>query len=115
MVALALCALGACGVDSAGRSNELPTPSSAPSTGSLELTVGGLNGADGAVLITGPGGFSRTVSASEKLTGLAATTYAVVASPVQSALYDFVPGPAEFLITIGAGVTSNAPSRRRTE
>ncbi len=108
MAALALGALVACGVDSADRSNELPTPSPAPSTGSLDLTIGGLNGADGAVLISGPGGFSRTLSASEKLTGLAATTYAVVASPVQSALYDFVPGPAEFLITISAGVTSTA-------
>lgn len=108
MAALALGALAACGVDHASRSNELPTPSTAPSTGSLEITIGGLNGADGDVLITGPGGFSRTLSASEKLTGLAATTYTVVASPVQSALYDFVPGPAEFLITISAGVTSNA-------
>ncbi len=106
--ALALGALAACGVDRASRSNELPTPSSAPSTGSLELTIGGLNGADGDVLITGPGGFSRTLSASEKLTGLAATTYAVVASPVQSALYDFVAGPAEFLIAISAGATSSA-------
>ena len=106
--ALALGAVAACGVDRASRSNVLPTPSSAPSTGSLELTIGGLNGADGDVLITGPGGFSRTLSASEKLTGLAATTYAVVASPVQSALYDFVPGPSEFLITISAGATSSA-------
>jgi len=98
---------GACGGDRVGPSAELPTPSFPPLTGSLDVVVNGLS-VDGAIRVSGPGGFVRTITASTLLTGLPATTYSVVATAVQSALYDFVPTTAEFLVTIGAGFTSTA-------
>lgn len=47
-------------------------------TGALEVTVGGLpTGASAAVTVSGPGGFSRTITQSARLDGLAPGTYVV--------------------------------------
>src|SRR5689334_11321264 len=58
---------------------------SGPSGGSLAVSVSGLpSGAPAAVEITGPGGYSHDVSATETLTGLSVGTYTVAANPVTS-------------------------------
>ena len=58
--------------------------SSSP-TGSLKVTVSGLpTGVDGAVTVTGPGGYVHDVSATATLTGLAPGTYAVTVAPASN-------------------------------
>lgn len=50
-------------------------------TGSLKVTVSGLpSGVSGAVGVTGPGGYSKTVTATSVLSNLAVGTYSVVAA-----------------------------------
>src|SRR5690242_6053236 len=58
---------------------------SGPSGGSLAVSVSGLpSGAPAAVEVTGPGGYSHSLSATETLTGLSVGTYTVAANPVIS-------------------------------
>lgn len=63
--------------------------SSSPATGSLKVTVSGLPaGVNGAVTVTGPGGYSTTVTATTTLPNLSLGTYSVViaAVPVANAI-----------------------------
>jgi len=54
--------------------------STTPPTGSLQVTVSGLpNGVDGAVTVSGPGGYSHVVTATGTLSDLALGTYSVTA------------------------------------
>lgn len=54
-------------------------------TGSLQITVSGLpSGLTGAVSVTGPGGYSKTVTATTTLSNLALGTYAVSAAAATS-------------------------------
>src|SRR5687767_12046598 len=49
----------------------------------LVVTIAGLpTGLNAAVSVSGPGGYSRTLTAGELLTGLAAGTYTIAAAPV---------------------------------
>ncbi len=55
---------------------------SSPATGSLKVTLSGLpSGVNGAVSVTGPGGYATTVTTTTTLAGLTPGTYAVAAAP----------------------------------
>lgn len=82
-----LAVLGAC-----GGGTEPTTPPA--TTGSLTVQVQGLSGGGTPSLqVTGPGGYSATLSASQTLTGLAPGSYTVSAAPVTGTLYAFA-GPS---------------------
>ena len=58
-------------------------PPVAPQPGALDVAVDGLPaGAAPSVSVTGPGNFSRTLTAPQRLEQLAAGTYVVAAAPV---------------------------------
>ena len=68
---------------------------------SLAVTVAGLPaGVDAAVTVSGPGGYSRQVTASETLTGLAAGQYTVTAIPVSDGGDQYTPSPAMRTVTV---------------
>lgn len=94
-------ALGAC-----GGGTEPTTPPA--TTGSLTVQVQGLTGGGTPSLqVTGPAGYSTTLTASQTLTGLAPGSYAVAAAPVSGTLYAFT-GPAtppSAQVTAGATAT----------
>lgn len=76
-------------------------------TGSLTVTVTGLGaGIDGAVTVTGPGGFSQQLTATQTLTGLAAGTYTIAASSIAANLVTHTPSPATQTVTVAAGGTA---------
>ncbi len=54
----------------------------APATGSLSVTIASASGITPNVVITGPGGYNRTLTATQTLTGLSAGAYVVTAVPV---------------------------------
>ncbi len=77
--------------------------------GALALTVAGLPpGTDAAVTVSGPGGYSRQVTASETLTGLAAGQYAVTAMPVSDGAQQYSPAPSSQTTSVGASGTASA-------
>jgi len=79
----------------------------APGTGAINVTVSGLpGGVQGAVTITGGGGFSRTLTATGKVEGLAAGSYTVAATDVTNAGLTYVANPASQAVTVTAGATS---------
>ena len=68
--------------------------SSTRTTGSLAVTVGGLPaGSAAAIVVSGPSGFSRTLSASETLTELAPGSYDITAPQVTSGADKFGVSP----------------------
>lgn len=74
-----------------------------PATGSLQLTVNGLDaGVDGALTVTGPAGFSQTVSASQTLTGVATGSYTVTAATVSSGATTYEPAQSSQAVTVAA-------------
>jgi len=81
----------------------------APTLGSLTVTVAGLpGGASAAVQVSGPGGFSRAVTATTTLTGLAAGSYTVTASNVSSGGQVYLPSPSSQSRAVTAGATGTA-------
>jgi sugar lactone lactonase YvrE len=56
--------------------------STAPPTGSLTVTIVAPSGVTPSVTVSGPGGYNKALSATTRLTGLAAGNYAVTAAPV---------------------------------
>jgi hypothetical protein len=77
---------------------------SSPKTGSLEVAVSGLPaGTSGAVSVTGPGGFSRAVSATSTLDGLSPGTYTVTAAQVGAGAGGFAVEQASQTVSVGAG------------
>src|ERR1700722_14374809 len=95
----AIIAAGGCNSASAPRT-------SAPTTGSLGVTVVAPTGVTGSVTVTGPAGYSKSVSATTTLTGLAPGNYIVAAAPVVTA--DPIGGPAESATVSGSPVTGTA-------
>ena len=82
-----LAALSACG----GGSEPTTPPAT---TGSLSVQVQGLSGGGAPSLqVTGPGGFTTTLTSAQTLTGLAPGSYTVTAPAVAGTLYAFS-GPA---------------------
>lgn len=77
------------------------------SSGRMAITVGGLpGGIAAAVLVTGPDGFSRAVTASTTLTGLAPGSYTVSSLGVSVAGNSYQPNPVSSTVAI---TTSNKP------
>jgi hypothetical protein len=75
--------------------------------GALDVGISGLPaGVDGAVTVTGPNGFARTLSASATLGDLGPGTYNVNAATVGSNLTTHVPSPATQTLSITANGTS---------
>ena len=78
------------------------------STGSLAVTVTGLPaGAAAAIVVTGPSGFSRAVTASETLNDLAAGSYDVTASQVSTTADRFGVSPATQTTRVTARTTAS--------
>src|SRR5678815_706324 len=74
-----------------------------PTTGSLTVTVIGLpSGVSPSVTVTGPSGFSRTITASETLTALTPGSYTVTAATVNATEGRYAPAPATQTVTVAA-------------
>ena len=74
-----------------------------PSTGSLTVTVLGLPaGLSPSVTVTGPSGFSRTITASETLTALTPGSYTVSAATVNATDGRYAPTPATQTVAVAA-------------
>jgi hypothetical protein len=80
--------------------------SSAPKTGSLDVTVVAPSGVAGNVTVTGPGSYSKSVTASTTLTGLAPGSYTVTAAAVATS--DPIVGTLETPAVSGSPVTVTA-------
>lgn len=81
-----------------------PVPPPAPNptaTGAIVVTISGLNGASADLVLTGPGGFSRAITASSSVTGLVAGRYTLTARPVVTNQGTLTPVPASQTIDIG--------------
>jgi hypothetical protein len=90
----------------AGCSGENP---SGPTFGSLVVTIGGLpTGANAGVTVTGPGTFSRVVTATTTLTSLPAGTYTIAVANVthDGAIYSGSPTTQSVAVSAGATVTA---------
>ncbi|MGH7580822.1 MAG: CARDB domain-containing protein [Gemmatimonadales bacterium] len=97
-------------VDGADPASAAVVYSTAPAGGgSLAVTIAGLpSGTDGAVTVSGPGGFNRQVTASETLSSLAAGQYALTALAVSDGSDEYSPAPASQTVTVGASGTPMA-------
>jgi sugar lactone lactonase YvrE len=93
-------------VAAAGCSSASAPRTSAPTTGSLGVTVVAPTGVTGSITVTGPAGYSKSVSATTTLTGLAPGSYIVAAAPVVMA--DPIVGTAESATVSGSPVTVTA-------
>jgi len=91
-----------------------PVPAAAsvlwsPTTGALNLVTSGLGqGVAAAILVTGPAGYSRSVSGPELLTGLAPGSYTIAAAPVSAGGLTWSPTPSSQAVVIVAGATASA-------
>jgi hypothetical protein len=96
----------ACSGDSPADPDELPVQYA-----QLVVTIGGLpNGAPAAVTVTGPGGFSRTLTATNTLTQLAAGNYTVDAADVVHEGSTYKGAPASQAYILAAGATNTTPN-----
>jgi hypothetical protein len=85
--------------------------STGPSVGSLAVSVSGLPGGSGAnITVTGPDGFSRTLTGSTTLAGLAPGSYQVGAQAVTSGTQLFTPSPSSQTVAVSAGDTPASAS-----
>ena len=76
----------------------------AAADGDLTITIAGLPaGGTGGVTVSGPGGFSQTVTATQTLTALAPGSYTIAAQGVWSSGFTYTPTPASQLRTVAAG------------
>jgi len=89
--------------------SELPRQTSftyALTTGGLDVTVSGLPfGTGGSISVSGPGGFSRSLSASTSMNGLVPGTYTVAASNVLAPDGEYVPNPQTNTVSVSASLT----------
>jgi hypothetical protein len=82
-------------------------------TGSLAVTVTGVpGGASGAVTVTGPGSYSRSISATTTLSALVPGTYTIAAAAITSGGQSFTAATASQNVTVNA--TSTAATGTRT-
>jgi hypothetical protein len=78
-------------------------------TTALTVTVSGLPaGVSAAVSVSGPGGYSRTLTGSETLTGLSAGSYTIAAAGVTHLGTQYVVTPAAQAVSLGAGEVRSA-------
>lgn len=81
----------------------------AATTGALTVTISGLpNGLEAAVTVTGPGGFSRRLTATRTLNDLAPGDYTITASEVASGGTTYTASPAARTVAVAAGATATA-------
>ena len=81
----------------------------APVAGSLVVSVSGLPaGTAAAVVVTGPAGYSRNVTASATLSGLAAGGYTVTAQTVSSAGHSYQPSQGSQSVTVSDAAAATA-------
>jgi hypothetical protein len=77
--------------------------------GSLAVTVEGLpSGTDAAVTVSGPAGYSRQVTATETLSGLAAGQYTLTALPVSDGTDQYSPAPSSQTASVSIGGSASA-------
>ncbi|MDO8042047.1 sorbosone dehydrogenase family protein [Janthinobacterium sp. SUN137] len=102
LLACCLALLAAC-----GGGHHHPAPGA--TTGNLTVTIGGLPaGVAGAVTVTGPASYSKTLTASTTLTGLAPGAYAVGAASVTQGTGTLAPTPVTQQVQVTAGATASA-------
>ena len=76
---------------------------------SLSVTINGLPpGAAADVTVTGPGGYSKALTASETISGLAPGSYTVAANSVATSGAQYDPSPATQNVTLAGGGTASA-------
>ncbi len=81
----------------------------AATTGGLTLTVSGLpTGTSAAITVTGPASFSRAVTATTTLDGLAAGNYTIAAKAATSGGTTYNPAPDRQTAAVTAGATATA-------
>lgn len=101
-------ALAACG-GSPTASDPVGPP--APTTGSLSVSVSGLpQGTAASVTVTGPANFSRAVTGSTTITGLAPGQYTVTADVVTGGASSYSPTPGSQLVSVQAGTAAASAS-----
>ncbi|SDO13538.1 hypothetical protein SAMN05216517_11711 [Janthinobacterium sp. OK676] len=102
LLACCLALLSAC-----GGGDDDPAPGT--TTGSLALTIGGLPaGVAGAVTVTGPASYSKTLTASSTLTDLAPGAYTISAASVAQGTGTLAPTPVTQQAQVNAGATASA-------
>lgn len=80
-----------------------------PTTGALTVTLSGLPGLTaGAVTVTGPGSFTRAVTQTTTITGLAPGSYTIAAANITSESIGYQPTPTSQSATVSAGATASA-------
>jgi hypothetical protein len=80
---------------------------SGPSAPSLRVTILGLpSGSAAAVTVSGPGGFSQPVTATQTLTPLTPGTYMVAASDVTAGTAEYSPSPTSQTVAVNSGQVS---------
>jgi hypothetical protein len=78
-------------------------------TGSLAVSVGGLpSGTSASVSISGPAGFSQTVTGTQTFTRLAPGSYTVTATSVSASGSTFAPTPLTRTVTVSASLVATA-------
>lgn len=103
LLACCLALLAACG----GGGDDDPAPG--PTTGSLAVSIGGLPaGVAGAVTVTGPASYSKTLTASTTLTDLAPGAYTLNAASVAQGTGTLAPTPVTQQVQVNAGATASA-------
>jgi hypothetical protein len=92
-----------------GGSTATSTVTYGPSSGSLTVDITGLpNGVAAAVDVSGPGGYSRQLTAGTTLTGMLAGHYTLTAQPVADGSTQYVGTPATQDATVSTGATASA-------
>ncbi len=80
-----------------------------PPTGALAVAVSGLpSGVGAAITITGPSAFSRAITASQTLSGLAVGAYTIAATNVVGGSTSYAVSPATQSVSVTAGATTAA-------
>lgn len=78
-------------------------------TGSIAIVVSGLpGGVNGNVAVTGPGGFSQTVTSTSTLTNLTPGSYTVAAATVVSGATTFTASPSSRTVAVTASLVAAA-------
>lgn len=102
LLACCLALLAACG---GGHDDHPP----GATTGSLTVTIGGLPaGVAGAVTVTGPASYSKLLTASTTLTGLAPGAYTLSAASVAQGTVTLAPMPVTQQVQVNADATASA-------
>ncbi len=93
----------------AGGSSVSASVAYATTGGTLNLSISGLPvGVFANVTVTGPGGFSQSVTATRNFAGIAPGTYTVSAAPVSSGGLTYTPAPASQPVGISLGASTPA-------